>query len=402
MTGRTTAPGDRTASVEAGGWSVEIRRTDDGLAGLCSEWDDLFGRCGAATPFQSYVWLESWWRTYGAPGRLRLILIRYGGRLVAAAPLMLRRRAGGPVLTPIGGTFSDFTDVLADDAMAAPAARVLAETLIREPGWQAIDFPETRPGAVAGAALWDAWPGARWQTRASLCLELPAMPMEDLVRDLPTHSRKTVRRRLNQLKRVDVDIREVAAGDADRAVADLLRLHALQWQGRGVNRHHLTPAFADHLTRTMRAMIGSGEAVLLEYRIAGRLMASSLVLVGPDLVGGYLYGADPALREQVDVSTLLLADTLPMAYRLGRPTMSMLRGAEQHKMRWRPRESQNRQILLARPGSVRGTVYVTGMRAVRTARRTAKERAPWLRTVRDRVRRSLAAARPASAQGTSP
>jgi hypothetical protein len=223
---------------------------------------------------------------------------------------------------------------------------------------------------------------------ASLCFELAAMPMEDLVADLPAHSRKTVRRRLNQLKRAEVDIREVAAGEADRAVADLLRLHALQWQGRGGNQQHLTSAFAEHLTRATCGMLGSGQAALLEYRFAGRLMASSLMLIGRDLVGGYLYGADPALRERVDVTTMLLADALPMAYRLGRPTMSMLRGAEEHKLRWRPRESQNRRILLARPGSALGTGYAIGVLAVRDAVRTAKERAPWLRTVRERVRRS--------------
>jgi CelD/BcsL family acetyltransferase involved in cellulose biosynthesis len=375
----------QVAAADAGEWSVETRRTDDGLAGLGPEWDDLFARCAAATPFQSHAWLESWWRTYGTPGRLRLVLVRCGDQLVAAAPLMLRRRAACAVLTPLGGAFSDFTDVLVDGAMAA---RILAETLIRQPGWQAIDFPETRPGAAAGAALWDAWPGGRRETPASLCFELAAMPMEELVGDLPAHSRKTVRRRLNQLKRADIDVKEVTAGDADRAVADLLRLHALQWQGRGGNRQHLTPAFAEHLTGATRGMLGSGQAALLEYRFAGRLMASSLVLIGRDLVGGYLYGADPALRERIDVTTMLLADALPMAYRLGRPTMSMLRGAEEHKLRWRPRESQNRRILLARPGSVRGTAYAIGIPAVRGAVRIAKERAPWLRTVRDRVRRS--------------
>jgi CelD/BcsL family acetyltransferase involved in cellulose biosynthesis len=366
---------------------VETRRTDDGLDGLGAEWDDLFGRCAAATPFQSYAWLESWWRTYGEPGRLRLTLVRHGDRLVAAAPLMLRWRSGCPVLTPLGGPFSDFTDVLLDDTTATQASAVLAANLIRQPGWQAIDIPETRPGSMAATALWTAWPGARWSAPASLCLELPATEMEDLVRDLPQHSRKTVRRRLNQLKRAGLDIREVRATDAGLGVAELLRLHELQWQGRGVNQAHLKPEFFEHLSRSVAAMIGRDQAALLEYRIDGKLMASSLVLIGRDLVGGYLYGADPALREHVDVTTMLLADTLPMAHRLGRSTMSMLRGAEEHKMRWRPTESQNQRILLARPHSVRGVAFAKGVLAFRAGVRIAKARAPWLRKVRDYLSR---------------
>jgi CelD/BcsL family acetyltransferase involved in cellulose biosynthesis len=373
--------------VRVSTWTTEVRRADDGFDGLGVQWADLVARCSAATPFQAYAWLEAWWRAYGEPGRLRLILVRHGDRLVAAAPFVLRRRGGCPVLTPIGGALSDFTDVLADDEVAAEATRVLVETLIGLPGWQAVDFPETRPGAVAGAALWTAWHGGRRQTPASLCLELPATEMEDLVRDLPTHSRKTVRRRLNQLKRAGLDIREVAAADADRGLADLLRLHARQWQGRGVNPEHLTPAYAAHLRRALRAMIATGDAALLEYRHQDRLVASSLVLISGELVGGYLYGADPALREHVDVTTMLLADTLPLAHRRGCSVMSMLRGAEEHKMRWRPQESQNRRSLLARPGSVRGAAYLRAVVAFRAAVEVAKEKAPWLREVRDRVRR---------------
>jgi CelD/BcsL family acetyltransferase involved in cellulose biosynthesis len=367
-------------------WAVEVRRADDGLAGLGDDWNDLVARCAAATPFQSYAWLDSWWRTYGTPGALRLVLIRHGGRLVAAAPLMLRRRAGCAVLTPLGDPFSDFTDVLVDDLFAAEAARRLAVALIAEPGWHAVDLPEVRPDAAAATALWPAWPGERWQITASLCLELPAMPMEDFVRDLPTHSRKTVRRRLNQLKKAGLDIREVTADDAGRGIAGLLRLHERQWQGRGVNPEHLSPEFAAFLTRSVRGMIASSQAALLEYRIGGELMASSLVLIGRDLAGGYLYGADPALRDRVDVTTMLLADTLPLACRSGCSTMSMLRGAEEHKRRWRPAESYNRRILLARPGSIRGAAYAAGVRAFRAAVGVAKQRAPWLRTVRDRIR----------------
>jgi CelD/BcsL family acetyltransferase involved in cellulose biosynthesis len=378
-------------TVKTGTWSVTTSSDDFALAGLGDEWDDLVARCSSATPFQAHAWLESWWRGYGRPGRLRLVLIRYAGRLVAAAPLTLRWRSGCPVLSPLGGAFSDFTDVLIDDDVAAEAARRLVQALIGLPGWQAIDFPETRPGAGAGTALWQAWTGPRSRTAASVCFELPASEMEPLVKELPTHSRKTVRRRLNQLRKAAVQTSEVPASDAGRGVRELLRLHDLQWQGRGVNQQHLSPAYAAHLTRSAGAMIASGQAALLEYHREGALVASSLVLISPELVGGYLYGADPALREHLDVTTLLLADTLPLAHRRGCTTMSMLRGDEPHKRVWQPAESLNQRIVLTRPNSVRGTAYAAGIRSYRRAVLAAKERAPWLRAVRDRLRASTQA-----------
>jgi hypothetical protein len=134
-------------------------------------------------------------------------------------------------------------------------------------------------------------------------------------------------------------------------------------------------------------MIRAGQAALLEYHFDGRLLASSLVLIGCDLVGGYLYGAEPELRDRVDITTMLLADTLPMAHRLGVSRMSMLRGAEEHKHRWRPLEVGNRRVVLVRPGSVRGAAYAGAVLAYRRAVQTAKRRAPWLRAVRDWIKR---------------
>ncbi|WP_239160222.1 GNAT family N-acetyltransferase [Virgisporangium ochraceum] len=361
-------------------WTVEIR---DGLAGLRTEWTDLFRRCATATPFQAYAWNEAWWTAYGTTGRLRVVLVRRGGTLVAAAAFTLVRRGGCAVLVPVGGAFSDFTDALADDSCRADAVRELGAALRAMRGWQAVDFPETRATGLA-AELAAAW-GSGYVLDASLCLELPAQDFETLVKDLPAHARKTVRRRVNQLAKLGLDIRAVGPDEAERSTVDLLRLHAAQWQGRGVNAEHLRPAFAEHLARAVPTMIADGQAVLLEYRLDGAHVASNLVVVGTDLAGGYLYGADPELRDRLDITTLLISTTLPVAEKSGCATMSMLRGAEPYKLRWRPTEAVNRRVLLVRAGSPRGHAYAAAVRARAAAVRLAKARAPWLRAVRDRV-----------------
>jgi CelD/BcsL family acetyltransferase involved in cellulose biosynthesis len=367
-------------------WTVEVRSGDDALAGLHPEWTDLFRRCRSATPFQAHAWLESWWTAYGRPGQLRVVLVRRGVTLVGAGAFVLTRRGGCAVLVPVGGAFSDFTDVLVDDGCAVDAAAEMARALRDMRGWQAIDFVETRVGGVAGSALRDAWTASRHDWPASLCLELPSMEFEQFVKDLPAHARKTVRRRVNQIAKLNLDVREVEPGDARRAVTDLLRLHRAQWEGRGVNAEHLRPEFAAHLESAVPGMITDGQAALLEYRLDGALVAANLVIVGTDLAGGYLYGADPSLRDKLDITTLLISTTLPLAFRRGCPTMSMLRGAEPHKMRWRPVESVNRRVLFVRPGSPRGLAYAAAVRARGAGVRWAKQHAPWLRAVRDRLR----------------
>lgn len=360
-------------------WTFEVR---DDLAGLRAEWTDLFHRCSAATPFQAYAWLAAWHGAYG--GRLRVVLVRRAGTLVAAAAFTRVRRGGCAVLVPAGGAFSDFLDVLADDA-CHDAVRQFAAALAGMRGWQAVDFPETRPGSVAGRLAAD-WP-ATYLGAASLCLELPAQDFGTLVAELPAHARKTVRRRVNQLAKLGLDIREVTPERAAESTADLLRRHADQWRGRAVNAEHLRPSFAAHLAHAVPSMIADGQAVLLEYRLDGAHVASNLVVVGTDLAGGYLYGADPALRDRLDVTTLLIQTTMQVAVARGCATMSMLRGAEPYKQRWRPAESVNRRVVLVRPGSPRGHAYAAGVRLYAAAVRAAKARAPWLRSVKAMVTR---------------
>src|SRR6266545_3377731 len=291
-------------------WSVETISGDEHFHRLRDEWTDLVARCAAATPFQSHAWLASWWR--------------HRGRLVGAVALMRERRWFGAVLTPVGGALSDFTDVLLDDAAADAAARVLAAALLRLRDWRLIDLPETRAGAMAGR-LPGAWPGRYRRVPASLCLELPATPTEELVRDLPGHARKTARRRLNQIARLGLDTRAVPAEETPRAVADLVRLHLAQWDGRGGNPEHRRPRFAAHLTDAVRVMVDAGQAAVLEYRLDDRLVASNLVVLAPQLAGGYLYGAEPGLRDQIDIATLLVSSTMTLAHARGCATMSMLR-----------------------------------------------------------------------------
>ena len=49
----------------------------------------------------------------------------------------------------------------------------------------------------------------------------------------------------------------------------------------------------------------------------------------------------------------------------------------------------NRRVVLVRPASPRGLAYAAAVRTRGAGVRWAKERAPWLRTLRDRLRTVL-------------
>ncbi|MEU8994209.1 GNAT family N-acetyltransferase [Streptomyces caniferus] len=396
--GATGATGNTTdsESTTPAPLSTTLCRAPGQFAALAADWRALHRGCRAATPFQSHSWLYSWWLSYGTPGRLRIVLVRRAGRLVAAAPLMLAYRPL-PVLVPLGGPLSDFCDVLLDDSCAGPAAEALAAGLYRAARGALVDLREVRPGAAA-ERLYAAWPGPRRRRDDSVCLELPGVPMDGLLGRLAGDRARRVRAKLRKLDALGIEERSVPAGEVPVAIHRMLHLHRLQWQGRGVTPEHLRPRFAAHLVRATREMVGSGEAVLTEYRMAGRVMAADLLLMSADLAGGYLYGADPELRERkADITTMLMRHDARRTAGTGRRALSLLRGTEPYKQHWRPVPVTNQRLLLSRRALAPALrLYAAQVAGRALAAGLARERPAPLRGLRARrrTRRAKGAAGP--------
>lgn len=374
------------------GTAVTLCRDPEAFAALGPEWDRLQRACGTATPFQSHTWLHSWWLSYGTGGRLRVVLVRHEGRLVAAAPLMLTH-GPMPLLVPIGGGISDHCDVLVDGRHAEAALTALQRGLWRAAGHAVIDLREVRPGAAA-ERLYDGWSGARARLADSVCMELPAAPVEELIRRMSSSRAQRVRAKLRKIDALGIEARTVPESEVPQAVGHLLRLHDLQWRDRGVNPEHLRPRFAAHLVRATRSMVRRGDAAVTEYRMDGEVVAAGLTLCSGDMAGGYLYGADPALRDRkVDVATMLLRHDARRAADDGRKVLSLLRGAEPYKTHWRPDTVANQRLLLARSGlEPLLRLHEARARLRERAAVTVRDRLPAAREWRDRLNSRRAAA----------
>ncbi|MEU8621373.1 GNAT family N-acetyltransferase [Streptomyces sp. NPDC048623] len=370
--------------MKGGTLLTEIVRDAAEFGRLGPEWTALYGRCATATPFQSHAWLHSWWLSYGRPGALRVVLVRRADDTPVAAAALMRAPGPLPVLTPLGGAITDFTDVLLDDA-CPEAAPALAAALARAARGAVIDLREVRPGAAA-ERVYGAWCGPRRRLADSLCLELPAVPMESLLARIPSGKAQRVRAKLRKMDALGIDERIVPAAEVPVALERLLRLHQLQWRGRGVTAEHTSERFAQHLTRAVRPMVERGDAMVTEFRLGDAVVCADLTLMSPRLAGGYLYGADPELRaRKVDVAAMLLRHGARETSASGRATLSMLRGTEPYKHHWRPETVPNQRLLLAGPGSAPLLWLRAGAaNGRRWAARQARER-EWVGRVAERL-----------------
>ncbi|MFE9673426.1 GNAT family N-acetyltransferase [Streptomyces sp. NPDC006259] len=328
-------------------YTTEVVTDEKDFAALAPAWARLYRRCAAATPFQSHAWLHSWWLSYGRRGRLRLLVVRSGDDLLAVAPLMAVRRPL-PTLVPLGGAISDYGDVLVDDERGETALAALTEALAAAARTALIDFREVRPGGAV-ERVYERWSGPRRRVSDSLCLELPAVPMDELVARLPSAKAQRVRAKLRKLTALGVRREVVRPDEVDSALRRLLELHRLQWQGRKVTNEHLRPRFCEHLVRSVGPMVRSGDAVVTEFRLEDDVVAVDLTLLSRSLAGGYLYGAHPRLREhKADVAVMLLDACSEHTRHETCGALSLLRGNEPYKHHWRPEPVVNQRLLLAR------------------------------------------------------
>ncbi|MGY1699088.1 GNAT family N-acetyltransferase [Geodermatophilus sp. SYSU D00766] len=327
---------------------TEVASRQRELDALAAAWDDLWRRTPAATAFQSHAWVSAWARAYVRDGQLAVVTVWDGDTLVAAAPLHRVRRGPVAALAPLGGPLSDATDVLVDPRVPDAGTR-LAGALLQVPGWRVVDLPEVLPGSTAQE--WTRhWPGPVRRAPSSLNLQLPVMPQAGVLARIPTRTAGTLRRKLRKIDKLGVERSELAPDAVPGAVPELIRLHEAQWAGRRGNPEHLTERFGTFLTEALGPMVGRGQAVLVEYRLDGRLVAAEVDLVGHRQLAYYLAGIDPELRQHADTSVLLVSGALELAGRLGLAEYSFLRGDEDYKLRWRPDPVTAERVLLARPG----------------------------------------------------
>ena len=362
-------------------YETVVLRDECALDALAAEWDELQERSLGATPFQCHAWLASWWHSYGRPGRLRLVTVRRDGRLIALAPLY----RDGMALRPLGAELTDFHDVLLDGEFAEEGARRLAVALaaeLRGP-FARLDLPEVR-GDAAVHALRAHWPRATRRLPASLVQHLPGVPMEELLTRLPGRTAQRTKVKLRKLAAAGVDVRLVPPWEAPEAVDRMLALHALQWRDRGATPEHMRERFATHLRAAATGMAATERAQLREYRLDGRLIACDLMLQSRGMVALYVYGVHPDARERLDIAGMLFGESLAHAVSTGRHELSLLRGNEPYKQRWRPDPAHNERLLFGAAPAVAFTAAAAG--AEERAKEFARRRMPWLKEVRGRVR----------------
>jgi len=366
---------------------TEVLKHRRGFAALEGEWANLYHESPLATPFQSWGWLYSWWEHYAAGHELRLVVARGGtGALVGVLPLMLESRGGLGRMLFVGTGLTDHLDVLARSGREAEVVEACGAALDEMDGWRVADLQELRPEAVAWG-LFERWPGLRASVRQSSCLSLEARPWDELLASLSRNGREKARKTIRRMEEDGISREPAGPEHAPEAARRWFALHKEYWQDREVNPEHLTGRFGSFVGAAARRMSASGCGGIYEFRCREEVVASDFVVAGHEYLGSYLHNASRYALSRYQVNSLFMHNWMDAALERGIPTVSMLRGEEPYKLRWRPKVAANYRAILARdPASF--AVYA-GYHTARSAaaRYVKSEGSPnWVRSVARRLK----------------
>jgi CelD/BcsL family acetyltransferase involved in cellulose biosynthesis len=313
---------------------IEIAKITDeaGMFRLRAEWEALWQRDPAATPFQSPAWLFAWWRYFGTADPL-VLTARLGGELVALLPLYLLKESGCRKLLPIGVGLSDYVDALCDPAARA-AVDLFVAAIAETPDWDECWLPDlTLEGVLAQAA---STAGLTDRFAAAAPCPVLALPSD------PTRLDEAIpRTRLQLLQRAqrraaaEGKVVSEAIGEErlDAAMNDLFRLHHQRWRTRGE-----CGLCDDHRVQGFHRAAAAGlltAGILRLYRLSidGAAVAACYGFAAKGSAYAYLSGFDPS-RSKLSPGMLIIRHAVEQASAEGAASFDFLRGDETYKYGW--------------------------------------------------------------------
>lgn len=308
---------------------TEILTTTESLLALEPQWNDLWLRDSAATPFQSPQWLLPWWQHFGG-SEPYVVTQRDGDQLVALAPLYILRDEDESLGMWIGTGISDYLDLLTSGG-ADIAAVVEA---IGRADCQMWDLQQLRPSSpIVSATAPSSWSDNLEDQEA--CPVLPIGGADaGLDHLISTHFRKKLRYYRRALERLGPVVYENATeANVDELLTALFELHAARWKRRG-----LPGVLADDVTQhfhreVARRMLAAGALRMFAIRLDGRIVTVFYGFAHHETTYYYLSGYDPEL-EKLSIGTIAVAHAIETAVQQGMQTFDFLRGAEEYKYSW--------------------------------------------------------------------
>jgi CelD/BcsL family acetyltransferase involved in cellulose biosynthesis len=299
----------------------------DDLSAIRSEWEDLWSRVPAASPFQHPAWLMAWAQPY-APGRCRAATLWHDGYLEAVVPAFVWDGA----LLLAGTGPSDHAAALLSCESEQVALLVNAICEASPEPFDRIDFRQLASSSPL--------PGER---DGEPCLVVDLEGPDGMAR-ASSRTRSHWRHAIRQLESEGAAFDLVGSGEASQAADELQRLHGLRWRAQGEEGALADELAQRHLAAATPELARAGLLRMHRLRVGNRTIALVFAMRGAQSTCFYLSGFDPAWAK-LSPGTALVGTAIAHAAKEGCAEADFLRGREHYKYKWGARERPTRRLV---------------------------------------------------------
>lgn len=309
------------------------------LQNFAGEWDELLERASSPTIFQTWEWISTWWRHFGAGEELWILTARENGALVGIAPLCIARfpyktfRAA-QLIGENGGGISIYLDaIIAPGHERACRDAFYAHLLAHKDRWALAELIHLRDASpmVGSDALAAAFTST--QEVEDTCLYTPLPPTwAEYAASLDAKFRQNLNRHRRLLEReLHAEIELVRGDDIPEAIDELINLHKLRWSEASLfGASESERAFHRDVAGLFARR---GWLRLFRVRHAGRTIGAVEGFVFRGRGYAYLQGFDPE-HARFGLGVVLRAHSIEDAIAAGATEFDWMRGQSSHKHRW--------------------------------------------------------------------
>ena len=326
----------------------------------------MFARAESATPFNTWLWMSTWWDLFGQGKALRVFVVRDGDQTIAIAPFYAMIYRLGPmrlrILLPCGegNDLTERIEMLVASSRRSDAIGQLASYL-----------------SSRRSRLWDLmmWTGVERCELPSMLRDLVCrdyqIPYE--VRSLPgswtefvTGLNKSMRDNIKYYPRLLAHhghaVRTHVASTPQEivpAIGEFLRLHHARAHLKHIPHHDDRfgePLHQQFLHRVAPALAEAGMLRIALLAVDGINVASQITLEHAGTLYVYYSGFDPAW-QQYSVGMIVTANCIQDATERGLREMDLLSGTGQFKRRWDTKNMPHARLILLRDSVLPVTAF---------------------------------------------